>query len=51
MESKITIYLAQKIQISLLITKQVTIPHKYFKFANVFSKLKTLELLKITNLN
>ena len=33
---RITIYLARKAQIALLLNKKVTIPTKYFDFANVF---------------
>ena len=36
--SKITIYLAWKAQIALLLAKKVTIPVKYSDYADIFSK-------------
>ena len=41
--SKMTIYLAQKAQIALLLAEKVTVLTKYSDFANVFSK----ELAKV----
>ena len=35
---KIIIYSTWKNQITLLISKKITIPIKYFDFANIFSK-------------
>ena len=43
---KITIHLARKAQIALLITKKVIIPVKYTNFANAFSKKLAKVLLK-----
>ena len=47
----ILIYLAQKAEIVLLLTKKVKILIKYSNFLDIFSKEKVLILLKITGLN
>ena len=49
--SKITIYLARKAQIALLITKKVTVPAKYSDYADVFSKKSAKVLPKQTCIN
>ena len=46
--SKISIYLARKAQIALLIAKEVTVPAEYSDFADVFSKKSAEVLLKCT---
>ena len=45
------IHLAQKAQIILLIVEKIKIPTKDLDFADVFSKQKVIELLKIIQLN
>ena len=53
LKTKITIYLAQKIQITLLnielVPKNILI--KYLQFANIFSKMSAIELLKHLGIN
>ena len=49
--SKITIYLAGKFQILLLLTKKIAVPIKYTKFANIFSKKWAKILSKYIQIN
>lgn len=49
--SLMLIHLAQKAQIILLIVEKIKIPTKDLDFADVFSKQKVIELLKIIQLN
>lgn len=44
--AKILIYLAQKFQITLLITEKVIVLAKYFDFVEIFSKKLVMKLLK-----
>lgn len=46
-KSKISIYLARKAQIALLIAKKIKILTKYLNFNNVFLKKKALVLSKM----
>ena len=48
---KIAIYLIRKTQIALLIAKKILVLAEYLDFLDIFSKKKTLILLKITKLN
>ena len=48
---RMAIYPAREAQIALLIAKKVKISTEYLDFSDVFSKKKTLVLLKITDLN
>lgn len=47
----ISIHLAKKTKIALLITKKVKILDKYSDFSDMFSKKRALVLLEITKLN
>lgn len=47
----ITIHPAQEVQITLLLTKKVTIPVKYLDFAKVFSEKSAVKLCKRFDLN
>lgn len=49
--SKMTIYLAQKAQIALLITEKIIIPVEYSDYANVFSEKSAVELLEHFDIN
>lgn len=49
--TKMTVYLTQKIQIVLLIAKEVTILEEYSDFADIFSEKLTAELPKHSNIN
>lgn len=49
--AKISIYLAYEAQITLLLTKNVTILDKYLNFANVFLKKSAIKLSKYCNIN
>lgn len=46
-----TINLARKTQIVLLLAKEVKITAEYLDFSNIFSKIEALMLLAITHLN
>lgn len=47
----ITIHLAKKAQIALLLAKKVKIPVEYLDFANIFSKQKPIVLPEQTDFN
>ena len=49
--SKMSIHLARKSQIALLIAKKVTVLAKYSDFANIFSKKSSEMLLKYAGIN
>ena len=49
--SKMTIYLAQKAQIALLLAKEVTVLREYTDFIKVFSKKSAKMLPKRTGIN
>ena len=51
LKSKMTIHLARKTQIALLLAKKVTVPVKYLDFANVFSTESANILLEQTGGN
>lgn len=45
------IHLAQKVQATLLMTKEVIVLKKYLNYANVFLKRSAMELLKRLDIN
>lgn len=51
LRAKMSIYLAWKAQIALLLAEKFTIPNDYLEFANVFSKKSAIELPKYFNIN
>lgn len=51
LEVKMLIYLAYKIQITLLVTEKVIILIQYLNFANIFSKKSAIKLYKRLKIN